>query len=177
MLLVWIAGLQASYALGNEVGEKKPKKVNVQDWSDVDKELTTGSVIRSNEMLRYCMNISDAATEVRSTVLKEELEAIEKQVDEKLTKLNAKIEKLKIWTAKREMFLKSGNDSLVKVFQSMRPDAAASQLSEIGPVQAAAIIFKLEPKFSSAIMAEMKPSIAAKIAIVITSAIDIEQKK
>ena len=42
----------------------------------------------------------------------------------------------------------------------------------LGPVLAASIIFKLEPKISSAILTEMKPTDAAKIATVLTSAVE-----
>ena len=80
------------------------------------------------------------------------------------------------WVQKRERFLSSANDSLVEIFQVMRSDAAALQLSEVGPAMAASIIAKLEPKYSSAIMAEMKPDEAAKITMILTNSLATDEQ-
>lgn len=132
-------------------------------------ELKTGATIKDNELLKYCLNISDAASEARTSILKGQLETVEKQVDEKLDILARRIEILKVWTGRREVFLERANKSVVEIFQAMRPDAAASQLTELGPIISAAIIAKLEPKNSSAILTEMKPIEAAKITSILTS--------
>jgi len=137
-----------------------------------DKNLVTGAIMRESDMYSYCLNISDAAIELRSVILNEELKSVESQAKNKLLLIESKIQELKKWTLKREKFLKSGNDALVKVFQTMRPDSAALQMTELESALAAAIIFKLEPKYSSAILSEMKPAVAAKIAVIITSAVN-----
>ena len=139
--------------------------------------VVTGSVLKENELLNYCFNISDAAVEARNSVLKDKLEKIETRVDKKLSKLAKRIKILKTWSKKREAFLENANDSLVQIFQTMRPDAAALQMTELGPGLASAIIAKLEPKYSSAILTEMKPTDAAKIAMVLTSAMDRDDAK
>lgn len=139
--------------------------------------IVTGSVLKENELLNYCYHISDVATEARNSVLKKKLEEVETRVAEKLDQLAVRINTMKKWSAKREEFLESANDSLVQIFQSMRPDAAASQLTELGPGIAASIIAKLEPKYSSAILAEMKPQDAAKITMVLTSALEVDETK
>ena len=140
---------------------------------NVDQErLTTGAVMRDSEMLNYCINIHDRAKEVRSSVLNDKLKEIGTDVDSKLTELEKKIEELKFWTKKREIFLDSTNNALVKIFETMKPDAAASQFTEIGPKITSAIILKLNPKISSAILTEMEPSDAAKIAIILTNALE-----
>ena len=134
--------------------------------------LTTGAVMRDSEMLNYCINIHDIAKEARSSVLNEKLKAIGTDVDSKLNELEKKIEKLKFWTKKREDFLDNTNSALVKIFETMKPDAAASQFTEIGPKITAAIILKLNPKISSAILTEMDPTDAAKIAIILNNALE-----
>ncbi len=163
--------------------EKKPKRIDILKVEPESfttgsitpaEETITGSIIRENELLSYCYNVSDAAAEVRSSMLKEKLEAIEEQVDQKLDRLASEIEMLKRWSLKRDQFLKSANDSLVEIFQSMRPDAAALQLTEVGPGLAAAIIAKLEPKTASAILTEMKPTDAATIATVLTKVLETD---
>lgn len=143
--------------------------------AELDKSMT-GSIMKPNELLNYCFNIADEATEARHAVLTEQLSEVEGKVDEKLDQLQLRIQKLRSWIERREQFLASANDSLVEIFQTMRPDSAASQLTEIGPGLAAAIIAKLEPKYSSAILAEMKPADAAKIATVLTGVLEADDK-
>ena len=138
----------------------------VQD-SEIDYE-TTGSVSRRHNGESYCINILDEAKETRNAILTERLTDLESQVDRKLDLMAERIATLKIWTEKREKFLEKTNDSLIQIYQSMRPDAAASQLTEIGPAMSASIIAKLEPKYSSAILTEMKASDAAQITLVLT---------
>ncbi|MBO6814742.1 MAG: MotE family protein [Rhizobiaceae bacterium] len=136
----------------------------------------TGSIKKEPELLSYCLNIHDSAREARAAILTERLKKVEEQVDAKLELLAARVEELRTWTEKREKFLVRANESLVQIFQTMRADAAAQQLTEVGPAMAAAIISKLEPKYSSAIMTEMKPQDAAKIAMVLTNALGKEGK-
>ena len=132
--------------------------------------LVTGSISDREETFKYCLNISDAAAETRNAVVANQLRELSKEVDEKLDILDGRIAELRKWMEMRQTFLDSADDSLVKIFQAMRPDAAALQLTEVGPGMAAAIISKLSPKSSSAIMAEMKPADAAKITLVLTNA-------
>ena len=135
---------------------------------DIDPN-AVGSISRRDETFRYCLNISDKAKEARHAVLMKRLKEMEAVVDGKLEKMTGLITELRTWTEKRENFLARANDSLVQIFQSMRADSAALQLTEVGPVMAASIIAKLEPKISSAIMAEMKPDDAANITMVLTN--------
>lgn len=137
--------------------------------------LITNSIIRENELLNYCLNVSDVAAEARSAVLKSRLEAIEAEVDDKLDELATRIEILKNWAEKRREFLETANDSLVKIFETMRPDAAAQQFAALGPALAAAIVVKLDPKVSSAILTEMRADEAAKITTILTGAIRTEK--
>ena len=124
-------------------------------------------------MLSYCVNISDAATEARNSILQKMMEETEVMIGKKLAMLEAKTGVLKEWVDRRDMFMKSASKSLVTIFETMRPDAAASQIAELKVGLAAAIILKLQPKTSSAIMTEIPPKHAAKITAMLTSAIDI----
>ena len=136
--------------------------------------LITGSILSESQMLSYCVNISDLATEARNSILEKNLKKIEKDADSKLNVLQLKIVELQKWILKREAFLENVNESLIKIYESMRPDAAALQLTEIGPVIASGIILKLNPKISSAILTEMKPADAATISIILTSSKDVD---
>ncbi|MFK5980418.1 MAG: MotE family protein [Rhizobiaceae bacterium] len=136
-------------------------------------DFVAGAVMNNNDMLSYCINISDAATEARNSILQKMMKETESKIADKLTMLEAKTATLKEWVDRRDMFMKSANRSLVSIFETMRPDAAASQLTELKIGLAAAIILKLQPKISSAIMTEIPPKHAAKITAMLTSAIDI----
>ena len=163
-----LSGLATSMSASNasEDGWMFVDEFRVKD-SDIDYE-TTGSVSRRYNGESYCINILDEAKETRNAILTERLTELESQVDRKLDLMAERIAVLKTWTEKREKFLEKTNDSLIQIFQSMRPDAAASQLTEIGPAMSASIIAKLEPKYSSAILTEMKASDAAQITVVLT---------
>ncbi|MEM9277729.1 MAG: MotE family protein [Pseudomonadota bacterium] len=144
-----------------------------EDFMILDTELDsmkTGSVRKREEIFKYCLNISDRAKEARYLVIKNRLQMIEGDVDRKLGEMEARIKELKTWTERREQFLNRANETLVGIFRTMRADAAALQMTELGPATAASIISKLEPKLSSAILAEMEPNYAAKITMVLTSA-------
>jgi len=175
MIFLVVAGGLTLSTSAQERGTKLPEKVDTLKLNDDDDNLVTGSVMREGKMLSYCINISDAATETRNSILLKNLNRIEARIDKKLKILAVQMEELQSWTMRREKFLKTGNESIVNIFQSMRADAAALQLTELGPTLAASIILKLEPKKSSAILTEMKPADAAKVATVLTSAVEVDE--
>lgn len=133
-------------------------------------QVETGTVVSENELLAYCMNISSSAVELRGLLVKESLTKIGEEVDGKLTDLESKIGELKGWLERREAFLASANETMVEVYQKMRPDAAASQMMELNPMLSAAIVAKLDSRAASAIMMEMKPEAAARITELLASA-------
>lgn len=136
-------------------------------------DFVVGAVMNNNDMLSYCLNISDAATEARNSILQKMMKETEVKISDKLVMLETKTATLEEWVARRDNFMKSANKSLISIFETMRPDAAASQITELKVGLAAAIILKLQPKISSAIMTEIEPKHAAKITSMLTSAIDI----
>lgn len=146
--------------------------------TDVDiSNFVVGAVMSSNDMLSYCLNISDAATEARNSILQKMMKETEVKIADKLVMLEAKTALLEEWVARRDNFMKGANRSLITIFETMRPDAAASQITELKVGLAAAIILKLQPKISSAIMTEIPPKHAAKITAMLTSAIDISDSQ
>lgn len=133
-------------------------------------QVETGTVVSENELLAYCMNISSSAVELRGLMVKETLTKVEDEVNGKLTELESRIGELKSWLERREAFLASANETMVEVYQKMRPDAAASQMMELNPMLSAAIVAKLDSRAASAIMMEMKPESAARITELLASA-------
>ena len=146
---------------------------SVEQEGEIDDFVVGAAVMNNNDMLSYCVNISDAATEARNSILQKMMEETEVKISKKLAMLETKTGVLKEWVDRRDMFMKSASKSLVTIFETMRPDAAASQIAELKVGLAAAIILKLQPKTSSAIMTEIPPKHAAKITAMLTSAIDI----
>ena len=136
--------------------------------------IVVGAIGANSEVKKYCINILDEAKEARHALLAERLADMQASADLKLDELDERIAVLKNWMQKREQFLANAKDSLVQIFQTMRPDSAAQQLTEMDTVLSAAIIAKLEPKYSSAILAEMAPEDAAKIAMMLTHAVSLD---
>ncbi len=173
LLLLWV--VTPAIAEGNNVYDQP--KIGAPSNNVEKNGITTGTVMRDSEMLSYCVNISDVASEARNSILKRKLQLIETDVDKKLLELAKKIDELRMWSKKRDEFLEGVNESLVEIFETMRPDAAALQFAEIGPTIASGIILKLDPKKSSAILTEMDPVDAAKVAVILTSALEVDNAK
>lgn len=152
--------------------EKRSVRIDILESENEISDFVVGAVLNENEMLSYCLNISDAATEARNSILQKMMKETEGKIADKLALLEEKTALLEEWVGRRDMFMKNANKSLVSIFETMRPDAAASQLTELNVGLAAAIILKLQPKISSAIMTEIDPKHAAKITSMLTNAID-----
>jgi len=157
--------------------ENNPNRIDIFDGEVATDDITTGAIIRENELLGYCLNVADLAVEARGAFLKKELEDIEANVEVKLDELDERIAELKHWNSKRDDFLASANDALVKIYQSMRPDAAALQMAQLGPRLSAAIIAKLEPRVSGIILNEMSPRDAARVTAYLVGTLETENAK
>lgn len=132
--------------------------------ASVDSDLVTGAIMTEKDMLQYCVNISDMAREARYSIIQQKLEDTQVQIDEKLVSLDEKLKAIKEYVEIREQFRAAAKAQVVSIYEAMRPDAAAKQMSELDTGMAAAIIMKLNPKISSGILTEMKPDEAASIA-------------
>ncbi|KMO29865.1 MgtE protein [Methylobacterium variabile] len=112
----------------------------------------------------YCATIADAAADARFAWQKEQLAALEKQVEERIRRLEEKRAEYEAVVQRRKEFLAKAEESVVAVYAKMRADAAALQLSNMPEDNAAAILVKLNARTASAVLAEMEASRAAALA-------------
>ncbi|TNC07579.1 MgtE protein [Methylobacterium terricola] len=112
----------------------------------------------------YCATIADAAADARFAWQKEQLAALEKQVEERIRRLEEKRAEYEAVVQRRKEFLAKADESVVAVYAKMRADAAALQLSNMPEDNAAAILVKLNSRTASAVLAEMEASRAAALA-------------
>ena len=131
----------------------------------------------ADEIREFCTNIADAARDQRYLLQKEELENLQKDVDERIRTLEARRAEYEDWLKRRNDFLKSAEGGLVEIYRKMKPDAAASQLAELDPEIASAIVMKLPPRQSSTILGEMPADKAAVLTRIIASAGDPNTSK
>jgi len=111
----------------------------------------------------YCKNIANPAADARYSRQAEALAALEKKIDDRIAKLEAKRAEYEQWVKKREDFLAKADASVVAIYSQMRPDAASQQIAVMDPVAAAAILSKLNPRIASAILNEMNAQTAAML--------------
>ena len=116
---------------------------------------------------QYCAGIANAAADARYARQMAALAAMEKEIDERIAKLEAKRAEYQQWLQRREAFLKKADEGLVAMISQMRPDAAAAQLTAMSEDAAAAILTRLAPRTASAILNEMDPNRAAVLATTI----------
>lgn len=116
----------------------------------------------------YCASIADAAADARFAWQKEQLATLEKQVDERIKRLEEKRAEYESWLARRNAFLAKADESVVAIYTKMRPDAAALQLANMPEESAAAILTKLNARIASAILSEMEAARASQLARIMT---------
>lgn len=124
----------------------------------------------ADEVREFCTNIADAARDQRYLIQKQELETLQKDVDERIKTLETRRAEYEDWLNRRNAFLKSAEAGLVEIYRKMKPDAAAAQLAAINPEIASAIVMKLPPRQSSVILGEMPADKAALLARIIAIA-------
>ncbi|WP_246153995.1 MotE family protein [Methylobacterium oryzihabitans] len=112
----------------------------------------------------YCAGIADAAADARFAWQKETLAALEKQVEERIQRLEAKRAEYEEWLRRRNEFLAKAEAGVVAIYTKMKPDAAALQLANMPEEGAAAILTKLNARAASAILSEMEAARAAQLA-------------
>jgi flagellar motility protein MotE (MotC chaperone) len=124
----------------------------------------------SDEVERFCGNIVDAARDRRYSLQAAELAQLQKDVDARIRMLEEKRAEYEEWLARREAFMKNAEESVVQIYRKMKPDAAASQLSELRAEIAASILMKLDARVSSVILNEMETKAAATLTSIMVSA-------
>ena len=121
------------------------------------------SVAADDNASLYCRNIANAAADARYARQAQALAALEKELDDRIAKLEAKRAEYADWVQKRDDFLSKANASVVAIYSQMRPDAAAAQITAMDPDSAAAILAKINPRIASAILNEMDAAVAAHL--------------
>ena len=133
--------------------------------------ITSGET-SEQEIQKYCTNIIDQARDQRYVLQKQDLEKLQKDVDDRIAIMEARKAEYEDWLKRRNDFMQQAEANLVNVYKTMKADAAAPQLEEVNPGLAAAIIMKLPPRQSGLILSEMNAKKAAIVAAIMSSATD-----
>lgn len=123
-----------------------------------------------SEIQRFCSNIADAARDRRYALQAEELKQLQAGIDERMKALEAKRTEYEEWLKRREVFLARAEDSVVKIYAGMKPDAAAERLAMVNAELAAAILMKLDARKAGVILNEMDQKAAATLTGIMASA-------
>lgn len=118
---------------------------------------------------QYCAGIANAAADARFAWQKEALTALSKDIENRISQLEAKRAEYEEWLKRRQAFLAKADESVTAIYARMRPEAAAQQLTAMDSEAAAAILTRLDARIASAILNEMEPGRAARLANVITN--------
>lgn len=124
----------------------------------------------ASEIEKFCTGIADAARDRRYTLQAMELKKLQEDVDERIAALEAKRKEYQEWMERREKFLDKAQDNVVKIYASMRPDAAAERLAVLNVELAAGILMKLEARKAGVILNEMNSKAAAALTGIMASA-------
>lgn len=123
-----------------------------------------------SDIQRFCSNIADAARDRRYSLQAEELKQLQSQVDARIKALEDKRAEYETWLKRREVFLARAEDSVVKIYAGMKPDAAAERLAIINIELAAAILMKLDSRKAGVILNEMDQKAAATLTGIMANA-------
>lgn len=118
----------------------------------------------------YCANIASAASDARFAWQKKAIAEMEQEIAKRLALLEEKTAELQKWVARRDEFSKKASETVLRIYQRMRPDAAALQLQALDEETAAAVLTKLEPRVASLILNDMDPGRAARLTATISNA-------
>jgi flagellar motility protein MotE (MotC chaperone) len=132
-------------------------------------KLETGST-KGTPADEYCTNIADAAADARFAWQKKALAEIEQEIAKRIAVLEEKTAEYQKWLARRDEFSKKANETILRIYSRMRPDAAAVQLATLDEETAASVLTKLEPRTASLILNEMEPNQAVRLTATISGA-------
>jgi flagellar motility protein MotE (MotC chaperone) len=116
-----------------------------------------------SEIQRFCSSIADAARDRRYALQKMEMETLQKEVDKRIALLEEKRVEYESWMKRRETFLAQAEDNVVKIYSTMKPDAAAERLAQLDAHLAAGILMKLDSRRAGVILNEMESKAAAAL--------------
>lgn len=131
----------------------------------------------ANVAQQYCFNIADAAKDARYAWQKKTLADIEGELNKRIALLDERTAEYQKWLARRDEFIRTAEENVVKIYAGMKADTAATQLALMNEEAAAAVLAKLNTRNASAILNEMDPGKAAKLTMIITGAAKLRKKK
>lgn len=123
-----------------------------------------------SEVERFCGNIADSVRDRRYALQKAELEKLQGELDARLKALEEKRAEYEHWLKKRDDFMALAEESVVGIYRTMRPDAAAERLAELQVELAASILIKLDARKAGVILNEMERKSAAAVTAVMAAA-------
>lgn len=119
---------------------------------------------------KFCAGIGQVATEARVAWQLHLLAGVEKDIEDRIKRLEAKIDEHREWLRKREVFGAMAGGALVQVVKRMKPEAAAQQLMQMDEQTAASLILTLDPKVAALLLDEMPADKAAHISTILAGA-------
>jgi len=133
-------------------------------------QMTREKAPDESEIQRFCSNIADAARDRRYALQAQELTELQAGIDQRMKALEDKRAEYEQWLKRREVFLARAEDSVVKIYAGMKPDAAAERLAMVNVELAAAILMKLDSRKAGVILNEMDQKAAAALTDIMASA-------
>ena len=131
--------------------------------------LETGS-IKGPRADDYCTNIANPAADARFAWQKKMLADMEQEIVKRIAVLEEKTAEYQKWLVRRDEFSKKANETVLRIYARMRPDAAAVQLAALDEETAASVLTKLEPRAASLILNEMESAQAVRLTATISGA-------
>jgi flagellar motility protein MotE (MotC chaperone) len=136
---------------------------------DSTASLETGSITGARPD-DYCTNIANPAADARFAWQKKTLTDMEQEITKRIALLEEKTAEYQKWLARRDEFSKKANETVLRIYARMRPDAAAVQLAALDEETAASVLTKLDPRAASLILNEMESAQAVRLTATISGA-------
>ena len=125
-----------------------------------------------SDVQRYCANLADPALDARNALQLRKLGEAEGAVTAKIDELERKRAEVQQWLEERKSFLEATSDTMLSIYSTMKPDAAAAQLAGLERSVAASLVARLKSRQAGAILAEMPANVAAELGALIVSKTD-----
>lgn len=126
---------------------------------------------------KFCFNNDLAAADAKFAWQAKTIAEMEKKLKGVIARLEKKKSEYKKWVLRREQFIANVTDSLVKIYSTMEPEAAAAQIALVDFDTAVSIITKLKPRVASSILNEMEPETAGRLVKIIVGTITVKENK
>lgn len=158
-------------ATGDVAAQERTSKPAPREAQVADPKAKPGkSNVSSMENSRYCKNIQDAAAEARFNVQRDTITRMEKDLATRTAALEEKRVEYETWHKRRMEVLDKADETVLKIYSGMKPDAAAMQIAAMDDEVAAGILVKLKSRTASSILNEMDASRAARLVNTISDA-------